>query len=112
MELGPQQRLYQCAYPVSSRCSLTLKFYAPDLALDSYCVAGSPKSCSKIYTVASGDYCSLVESKNSITDASLRALNPWLDANCDMQIGQNLCVAAASTAPSLPTDIAPGTWTK
>ena len=80
--------------------------------LDSYCVAGTPKSCGQTYTVVSGDFCSLVESKNSITDAELRALNPWLDANCDMQIGQNLCVAAATTAPSQPTDLAPGTWTK
>ena len=59
-----------------------------DLALDSYCVAATPKTCTKTYTVVSGDFCSLVESKNSISDATLRSLNPWLDANC----GQSLCI--------------------
>ena len=87
-----------------------------DLVLASYCVAGVPKMCGKTYIVVSGDYCSLVESKNSITDAALRSLNPWLDAKCgqsqplasislaltlilwsisDFQVGQVLCVAAA-----------------
>ena len=89
-----------------------------DLVLASYCVAGVPKMCGKTYIVVSGDYCSLVESKNSITDAALRSLNPWLDAQCgqsqsqplasislaltlrlwsiaDFQVGQVLCVAAA-----------------
>ena len=66
---------------------------ASDLVLDSYCVAGTPKTCSKTYTVVSNDYCSLVESKNSISDATLKALNPWLDANC----GQSF------TYPSLVT---------
>ncbi|KZV96691.1 hypothetical protein EXIGLDRAFT_747489 [Exidia glandulosa HHB12029] len=84
-----------------------------NLTLNSYCVAGSPQSCAKTYTVVSGDFCSLAESKNGIDDATLHRLNPWLDANCDMQIGQNLCVAAAGGAapPSTPTNIAPGSWT-
>ncbi|KAJ6477835.1 hypothetical protein C8R47DRAFT_1139600 [Mycena vitilis] len=57
-----------------------------------YCIAGAPKTCNKIYTVASGDFCSKIESANSLTAAQLTALNPWLDANCDLQLGQVLCV--------------------
>ncbi|KAJ7677757.1 hypothetical protein DFH06DRAFT_560014 [Mycena polygramma] len=82
-----------------------------NLDIQRYCVAGSPAACGKTYTVASNDGCSLIESKNGISDATLRALNPWIDANCDLQIGQSICVGApAASAP--PTDIAPGSWTK
>jgi hypothetical protein len=55
-----------------------------DLDIQRYCVAGSPAACGATYTVVSGDYCSLVESKNGISDATLRALNPWIDTNCGM----------------------------
>ncbi|KDR74914.1 hypothetical protein GALMADRAFT_123583 [Galerina marginata CBS 339.88] len=62
-----------------------------NLQLASYCVAGSNK-CPKIYTVASGDFCSKIETANNLSDAQFRSLNPWLDANCDFQVGQNMCV--------------------
>jgi LysM repeat protein len=59
--------------------------------------------CSKRYTVASGDYCSKVETTVGLTDAQFRSYNPWLDANCDMQVGQVMCVgpnAGGSTTTS------------
>ncbi|KAF8214912.1 hypothetical protein K438DRAFT_1659741 [Mycena galopus ATCC 62051] len=79
-----------------------------NLDIQRYCVAGTPAACGKTYTVVSGDVCSLVESKNGISDATLHALNPWIDANCDLQVGQSICVGAPA-AP--PTNIAPGSWT-
>ncbi|KAJ6534398.1 hypothetical protein B0H19DRAFT_1185942 [Mycena capillaripes] len=59
---------------------------------EAYCVAGSPKPCKKIYTVVANDFCSKIESANGLTAAQFTALNPWLDANCDLQLGQNVCV--------------------
>jgi LysM repeat protein len=79
------------------------------LDIQRYCVAGTPAACGKTYTVVSDDSCSLVESKNGISDATLHALNPWIDANCDIQVGQSICVGAPAAAP---TNIAPGSWTK
>lgn len=63
-------------------------------------------SCTKTYTAVSGDYCDLIEQKNDITDAQLRAWNPQLDANCDVDIGDVLCVAqgiSSSTTASAPS---------
>ncbi|KAF7378494.1 hypothetical protein MSAN_00276800 [Mycena sanguinolenta] len=57
-----------------------------------YCIAGTPKTCQKIYTVVSNDFCSEIESANGLTAAQFTALNPWLDANCDLQVGQVVCV--------------------
>ena len=57
-----------------------------------YCVAGGGNPCKKEYTVVSGDSCGAIETKEGVTAANLLALNPWLDANCDIQVGQSLCV--------------------
>ena len=57
-----------------------------------YCVAGGGNACKKEYTVVSGDSCGAIETKESVTAANLRTFNPWLDANCDLQPGQRLCV--------------------
>ncbi|MCJ1399326.1 hypothetical protein MMC11_002528 [Xylographa trunciseda] len=60
-------------------------------------------SCTKNYTVVSGDTCSLIATKFAITAAQLHAWNPTLDAACDLSIGQVLCVASpTSTAPTCP----------
>ncbi|KAF7288367.1 hypothetical protein HMN09_01399600 [Mycena chlorophos] len=69
-----------------------------------YCVAGGGDQCSKIYNVVSGDSCSAIESKFSITSADLLAWNPFLGSSCAIQIGQNLCVSgtAATTPPTGP----------
>jgi LysM repeat protein len=57
-----------------------------------YCVVGGGNPCQKTYTVVSGDSCGAIETKESVTAANLHVLNPWLDANCDIQVGQSLCV--------------------
>ncbi|KAI9775416.1 MAG: hypothetical protein M1839_001111 [Geoglossum umbratile] len=54
----------------------------------------TPGSCSRRYTVASGDYCFKIWTNNKLTEAQFRALNPGLDADCNVNIGQVLCVAA------------------
>ncbi|KAI0721487.1 hypothetical protein C8Q72DRAFT_955649 [Fomitopsis betulina] len=117
---------------LNTACTLLEADYA-------YCVGGGGDACTQLYTVVSGDLCSAVETKEDITAAQLQALNPWLDANCDLEIGQVLCVgtgsatttvsasttasttwstASTSTTPSTTTTstgatptIAPGTWT-
>jgi hypothetical protein len=53
-----------------------------DLGLSSYCVKATPATCKKIYTVASGDYCSKIQTSQSISNATMYGLNPWLDAGC------------------------------
>jgi hypothetical protein len=53
-----------------------------DLGLSSYCVKATPATCKKIYTVASGDYCSKIQTSQSISNATMYSLNPWLDAGC------------------------------
>ncbi|KAF9559712.1 hypothetical protein CPC08DRAFT_637416, partial [Agrocybe pediades] len=57
-----------------------------------YCVAGGGRPCGKVYTVQSGDFCSKITTSQGITQAQLVALNPQLDANCDLNVGDNLCV--------------------
>ncbi|KAM7192140.1 hypothetical protein V8F20_008975 [Naviculisporaceae sp. PSN 640] len=53
----------------------------------------SPGSCGRTYTVLAGDWCSKIWSQFNISEAQFRALNPTLNANCDLSIGQVLCVA-------------------
>ena len=48
--------------------------------------------CAKSYTVVPGDYCYKIWTDNGLTEAQLRALNPSLNANCDLAVGQVLCV--------------------
>lgn len=51
------------------------------------------QACNKSYRVVSGDYCYKIWKDNMITEAQLRAWNPALNASCDLQIGQVLCVS-------------------
>jgi hypothetical protein len=44
----------------------------------------------------SGDYCYGISAKFDITKNQLVTYNPSLDANCDLEIGQVLCVSEAS----------------
>lgn len=93
-----------------SVCLMKKSVYSSRLLIEpvlpqAYCVNGS-KKCGKIYvsssdsatrkltidlgdiqTVTTGDFCSKIETANSLTDAQFRALNPWLDANCGAYIG-------------------------
>ena len=59
---------------------------------EAYCVAGGGGPCAKIYTVQSGDYCYAITQSQGVTQAQLNALNPWIDSNCDLAVGENLCV--------------------
>ena len=63
-------------------------------------VSATPTACTKYYTVVSGDYCYLIETNFGITSAQLYAWNPTLDANCDLSIGQVLCVSESPTSTS------------
>ncbi|KAG6847464.1 hypothetical protein H0H93_007975 [Arthromyces matolae] len=64
------------------------------LAGEAYCVGGGGNPCGTIYTVQPGDYCYAITQSQSITQARLDALNPFLDANCDLEVGENLCMCA------------------
>jgi chitinase len=68
-------------------------------------------TCFKTYTVVNGDYCSKVWTSFGLSEAQFRALNPFLKDDCDLDIGQVLCVAGpnpgttpmSSPPPSHPT---------
>ncbi|KAK6528315.1 hypothetical protein TWF281_009558 [Arthrobotrys megalospora] len=51
-----------------------------------------PSSCTQTYKVVSGDYCSKIWTKYNLTEAKFKALNPALNAACDIQVGQVVCV--------------------
>ncbi|KAE9392235.1 hypothetical protein BT96DRAFT_979519 [Gymnopus androsaceus JB14] len=54
-------------------------------------------SCQATYTVVSGDNCVAIAAKFNVSDASLLAANPVVDANCDnLFVGQQLCIPAAA----------------
>ncbi|KAK4096677.1 carbohydrate-binding module family 50 protein [Parathielavia hyrcaniae] len=56
------------------------------------CVAAPSDTCNATYTVVSGDWCSKIWDQFGLTEAQFRALNPGLDANCVINVGQRLCV--------------------
>ncbi|KZT63139.1 carbohydrate-binding module family 50 protein [Daedalea quercina L-15889] len=76
-----------------------------------YCVGGGGDACPDLYTVASGDYCSLIESEYGLTAAQLQTLNPWLDSNCDLEVGEVLCVGFASSTTTVTSSATPTTST-
>ncbi|KAJ7155587.1 hypothetical protein C8R46DRAFT_431816 [Mycena filopes] len=85
-----------------------------NLNIASYCV-GIAGGCQTIYTVASGDSCGAIETETGLSDGQLRALNPWLNAACAVQPGQNIClkntnVVLPPTGP--PANLNPGSWSK
>ncbi|KAJ6591335.1 hypothetical protein B0H10DRAFT_2233374 [Mycena sp. CBHHK59/15] len=61
------------------------------LAAEAYCVGGG-NPYKTVYTVASGNSCSVIQQSQSISNATVYKLNPWLDANCDLGVGERLCV--------------------
>ncbi|KAJ7627281.1 hypothetical protein FB45DRAFT_795442, partial [Roridomyces roridus] len=73
------------------------------------CVSGGTTSCTKSYTVVSGDTCVSVESKNGISDATLHSLNPSINSACsNLQVGQNLCVSGGSGSCAQSYTVASG----
>ena len=60
------------------------------------CVAPGPATggaCTGTYRVVSGDWCSKIWDAQGLTEARFRQLNPKVNASCDLNIGQVLCVA-------------------
>jgi hypothetical protein len=56
---------------------------------------GAVSPCQSYYTVVAGDYCNLVASKTGVSFASLRTLNPGLDAECsNLWLGYEYCIQA------------------
>ncbi|KAJ7642036.1 hypothetical protein FB45DRAFT_826290 [Roridomyces roridus] len=73
------------------------------------CVSGGTTTCTKSYTVVSGDTCVSVESKNGISDATLHSLNPSINSACsNLQVGQNLCVSGGSGSCAQSYTVASG----
>jgi LysM repeat protein len=69
----------------------------------------SSSTCAQTYTVASGDWCSKIWEQFGLSESDFRSLNPSLNANCDLSIGQVLCVAAPSTCAATYTVVS-GDW--
>lgn len=63
-------------------------------------VSATPSACTEYYTVVSGDYCYKIYTEFGISSAQLYAYNPSLDANCDLSIGQVLCVSESPVSTS------------
>ncbi|KAF7305678.1 hypothetical protein HMN09_00821500 [Mycena chlorophos] len=62
------------------------------------------ESCTKAYTVVSGDTCFAIEAKENVSDATLHALNPGINSECtNLQIGEVLCISTNSTSLSCGT---------
>ena len=54
---------------------------------------GAVSACTSYYTVVAGDYCDLVTSKTGVSFATLRNLNPGLDAVCsNLWLGYQYCI--------------------
>ncbi|KAF7305677.1 hypothetical protein HMN09_00821400 [Mycena chlorophos] len=73
------------------------------LLVASIAVSASPlearQSCTKSYTVVSGDTCAAIEAKEGVSDATLHALNPSINSGCtNLQIGQVLCLSTSGTS--------------
>lgn len=56
---------------------------------------GAVSTCSSYYEIVPGDYCSLVAEKAGVSFATLRNLNPGLDATCsNLWLGYKYCIQA------------------
>ncbi|KAH8803541.1 hypothetical protein F5884DRAFT_805793 [Xylogone sp. PMI_703] len=76
----------------------TTKSTSSASSIQSHTPAPSPTGCSQTYTVKSGDFCFSIGQMFGITTTQLQQLNPSLDSNCDLVVGQVLCVASTSCA--------------
>ncbi|KAJ6450361.1 hypothetical protein C8R45DRAFT_849030, partial [Mycena sanguinolenta] len=58
------------------------------------------QSCTRSYTVVSGDTCGAIESRTGVSDSQLHALNPSINSGCtNLQIGQVLCLSSGGGSP-------------
>lgn len=69
----------------------------------------SAPTCAQTYAVQSGDWCAKIWEQFGLSEAAFRALNPALDAACDIDVGQVLCVAAPSACKKTYTVVS-GDW--
>ena len=76
----------------------------------------SPTTCSKTYTVKSGDYCSLIASNNGVTVNSITTCTNAMgnlgsrkldDATCGIWVGDVLCLACSTTSSTGKFRVAP-----
>jgi LysM repeat protein len=67
----------------------------------------SGSTCAQSYTVVTGDTCSKIWTQYSLTEAQFRALNPTLNANCDINAGHTVCVKGSSASATTVTSAAP-----
>jgi chitinase len=94
--------------PTSSKASCTVSSTTTTSTSSSPTITPTPP-CTEVYQVVSGDYCYLIWTEFNITKAQLYAWNPTLDANCDLQVGQILCVAESTTVSSSITTVSAST---
>ncbi|KAJ7739412.1 hypothetical protein B0H16DRAFT_1324954 [Mycena metata] len=76
--------------PIHLLCQYVLSFFLPDLSIDQTLCLGV---CAETYTVVSGDTCNAIETRTSISDTRLHALNPMINSGCtNLSVGQTLCL--------------------
>ncbi|KAF7343614.1 hypothetical protein MSAN_01982000 [Mycena sanguinolenta] len=74
------------------------------LLVTALAVSASPalqgrQSCSKSYTVVSGDTCAAIEAKTGVSDSQLHSLNPSINSGCtNLGIGQVLCLSSGTSS--------------
>jgi len=57
-------------------------------------------NCAQTYIVQEKDYCYLIADKFHISYEDLRSLNPQLDSDCNILVGDTLCVKSSATSTS------------
>ncbi|KAE9372586.1 carbohydrate-binding module family 50 protein [Stipitochalara longipes BDJ] len=87
--------------PTSSKASCTVSSTTTSTSTSPTITPTPP--CTEVYQVVSGEYCYLIWTEFNITEAQLYAWNPSLDTNCDLQVGQILCVAESASTSSSTT---------
>ncbi|KAJ6032576.1 hypothetical protein N7540_003308 [Penicillium herquei] len=75
-------------------------------------VSGTTSECYKWHTVVSGDTCQIIESEYGITLDVFRALNTYIDSNCDnLWVNYTYCVSGVSARNGNSTSKIPSTLT-
>ncbi|PYI36203.1 hypothetical protein BP00DRAFT_386649 [Aspergillus indologenus CBS 114.80] len=66
--------------------------------------SGTISSCTRYYTIQSGDGCTAIESRYGLSFTQLYAWNPAIGDNCQsLQVGYAICVAIDTPTPAAPT---------
>jgi LysM repeat protein len=101
-------QLYAWNPAIGDDCQYLLQGYAICVAVASTTTSittaaptqtGMTSSCTKLYTVKSGDGCAAIESTYALTFAQLYAWNPAIGDDCQyLSLGYAICVAVKSTS--------------